>query len=113
MKNTIEYKNYYGTVECSIEDGVLFVKVIGVRSRISYEGSTVNELIANFHGAVDTYLNTCENEGVKPEKSFKGMFNVRISPELHMRAALYAIENHITLNRFVGDAIKAALIDKS
>ena len=113
MKNTIEYKNYYGTVECSEEDGVLFGKVIGVRSLISYEGTTVNELIANFHGAVDTYLNTCENEGVEPEKSFKGMFNVRISPELHMRAALYAIENRITLNRFVEDAIKAALSDKS
>ena len=113
MKNTIEYKNYIGTIEFSEEDGVFFGKVTGIRSLISYEGTNVKELLDDFHGAVDDYLQICKNEGVAPEKPYKGSFNVRVSPELHKLAALYAIENQTTLNNFVEEAMKNALIAKS
>ena len=109
MKNTIEYKGYIGTIEFSEEDGVFFGKVMGIRSLISYEGTNVKELLDDFHGAVDDYLQICEDEGVAPEKPYKGSFNVRVSPELHRRAATYAMENETTLNNFVEEAMKAAL----
>ena len=69
MKHTIEYKGYTGTIEFSEEDGVFFGKVIGIRSLISYEGTNVDELIVDFHEAVDDYLQICEDEGVEPEKT--------------------------------------------
>ena len=53
MNNTMEYKGYIGSVEFSAEDNILFGKVQGIRSLISYEGKTVYELINDFHGAVD------------------------------------------------------------
>lgn len=62
MNNTIQYKGYIGSVESSEEDGLFFGKVMGVRSLISYEGETAKELIADFHGAVDDYLEMCEAE---------------------------------------------------
>lgn len=113
MKNTIEYKGYVGTVEFSEEDGVLFGKVTGIRSLISYEGTTVKELLEDFHGAIEDYLDICKSKGVFPEKPYKGSFNVRVSPELHRLAAMYAIENQTTLNSFVEDAMKNALIAKA
>ena len=113
MKNTMEYKNYVGTIEFSEEDGVLFGKVMGVRSLISYEGTTVKELLADFHEAVDSYLALCKEEGIVPEKSYKGSFNVRVSPELHKMAAIRAAENDITLNRFVEEAMRNALTVKA
>lgn len=109
MKNTIEYKNYTGTVEFSEEDGVFFGKVIGIRSLISYEGTNAQELIEDFHGAVDAYLDICRYEGVEPEKAYKGSFNVRVSPELHKLAVIYATENQTTLNNFVEEAMRKAL----
>ena len=39
MTNAMEYKGYYGTVEYSSADDVLFAKVIGINSLISYEGT--------------------------------------------------------------------------
>ena len=84
MKNTMEYKGYIGSVEFSEEDGLFFGKVQGIKSLISYEGTNANELISDFHGAIDDYLALCEEEGKTPEKAFKGSFNVRFkNPELH------------------------------
>lgn len=109
MKNTMEYRGYIGSVEFSEVDGVFCGKVQGVRALISYEGTNVEELVEDFHGAVDDYLILCEEEGIEPEKYYKGSFNVRISPELHKRAAICAISNDISLNKLVEEAVKLFL----
>ena len=106
MNNLMEYKGYIGSVEFSQEDSVLFGKVLGIRALISYEGQTVHELVADFHEAVDDYLNLCAEEGKTPEKAYKGSFNIRISPELHRRAAIYATTHQTTLNHVVENALE-------
>lgn len=110
MKNTMEYKGYIGTVEFSEEDSVFFGKVMGIRSLISYEGTNASELVNDFHQAIDDYLEMCEAENIKPEKAYKGSFNVRISPELHKMAAIAAISHQMTLNRFVENSIEKAVM---
>lgn len=47
MNNLIEYKGYVGSVEFSESDGVFFGKVQGIRSLISYEGTSATELIVS------------------------------------------------------------------
>ena len=106
MSNTMEYKGYLGSVEFSEADGVFFGKVLGIRALLSYEGTTAKELVEDFHGAVDDYLALCAAEGTQPEKAYKGSFNIRISPELHRRAALYATAHQTTLNRVVESALE-------
>lgn len=56
MDKVIEYKGYTGSVEYSKEDKLYYGKVIGIRSLISYEGKNIDELIEDFHVAVDEYL---------------------------------------------------------
>lgn len=68
MKNAMEYKGYFGTVEYSASDNILFGKVIGINSLISYEGSSLEELKSDFEGAVDDYLELCAENGIEPEK---------------------------------------------
>ena len=109
MSNTMEYKNYVGSVEFSEDDGVFFGKVMGIRALISYEGTNAKELVEDFHGAVDDYLAFCEEEGREPERAYKGSFNVRVSPELHKQAAIRASEQHISLNSFVESALRKSL----
>ena len=109
MNNLMEYKGYVGSVEFSPSDESFYGKVQGIRSLISYEGTTASELVSDFHGAVDDYLSMCEAEGKEPEKAYKGSFNVRISPELHRDAAIYAIEHEITLNSFIERSIEREL----
>lgn len=106
MSNTIEYKGYVGSVEFSQTDCLLFGKVMGIRALISYDGQTAQELIEDFHAAVDDYLALCAAEGKQPERAYKGSFNIRISPDLHRRAALYASAHQTTLNRVVESALE-------
>ena len=110
MKNLIEYKGYVGSIEFSEEDSIFFGKVQGIRALISYEGSSATELINDFHGAVDDYLEVCKAEGIEPEKAYKGSFNIRIKPELHKKAAIYAMEHDLTLNSFVEQSMEKQLV---
>lgn len=109
MKNTISYKGYVGTVECSEEDDCLFGHVTGIKALISYEGQSLSEIVEDFHNAVDTYLQGCKEDGIEPEVPYKGSFNIRISPELHKKAAIYAINNNVSLNSVVEQALQKAL----
>lgn len=110
MKNTMEYKGYIGSVEFSEVDEVFFGQVQGIRSLISYEGTNAKELIKDFHGAIDDYLNFCKEEGIEPEKAYKGSFNIRISPELHKQIAVCAISNQVSLNSLVEKALQSYMI---
>ena len=110
MNNIMQYRGYLGSVEFSESDGVLFGKVQGIRSLISYEGTTVKELVDDFHGAVDDYLALCEEEDVEPEVAYKGSFNVRFKkPETHRRAAIYAMTHNQSLNGFVEACVEKEL----
>ena len=110
MNNTIEYKGYVGSVEFSEADQLLYGKVQGIRSLISYEGKSVYELIEDFHDSIDDYLELCTENGIAPEKAYKGSFNVRFKdPELHKRAAVYAYNHNISLNSIVEESVSEYL----
>lgn len=109
MKNYLEYKGYRGSVSYSAEDKILYGEVLGIRDSISFEGESIDELERDFHFAIDDYLETCKELGRNPDKEFKGLFNVRISPELHKKAFFHAKENNMTLNELVSESIKEYL----
>ncbi len=110
MNNIMEYKGYIGSVEFSESDELFYGKVQGVRSLISYEGSTAAELVADFHGAVDDYLTLCEEEGTKPEIAYKGSLNVRFkNRDTHRKAAVYAMTHDQSLNSFIESAVEEKL----
>ena len=95
MSDLLSYKNY----------NCLFGKVIGIKSLLSYEGNSVQELERGFRNVIDEYLTDCKERNVEPEQPYKGSFNVRISPELHRNIAVYAMEHGKSLNAAVEEAI--------
>lgn len=103
----LEYKDYVGTIEADADNDKLFGKLAYMRDNVSYEGKTVGELSIAFEKAVDTYLNNCARHNKKPDKPFKGSFNVRTGPELHRRASMAS--QHTSLNAFVCEAIREKL----
>jgi predicted HicB family RNase H-like nuclease len=107
--NYLHYKDYVGSVEFSEADAVFHGKVAGIKSLISFEGDSVKALTEDFRQAVDEYLDFCAENGHKPEKPFKGSFNVRIGVELHRKAALAASAKGLSLNALVEDAIRQAV----
>lgn len=106
MSNVLQYKGYVGSIEFSEDDKIFYGKVQGIRSLISYEGENAEALVTDFHDAVDDYLALCEERGSEPERAYKGVFNVRISPTLHREAAICAFEQKTSLNALVENAIQ-------
>lgn len=109
MSETLQYKGYDGSVEYSAEDRILHGALLGIRDAVVYEGADVDSLESNFRTAVDEYLAFCTAEGKTPDQPFKGSFNIRVGPELHKRAALFAEANKQKLNTVVSKALEEFL----
>lgn len=82
---------------------------MGIRFLISYEGESARELVEDFHGAVDDYLESCKAEGKEAEVAFKGSFNIRLSPELHKRIYIYAAAHLMAMNRYIEETLEKSL----
>lgn len=109
---TLQYHGYTSPIKNSQEDQLFYGKIPGIKRLISYEGATGPELEADFKAAIEDYLEDCKSLSLKPEKPFKGRFNVRIPSELHKEAALKAQELNTSLNNFVSESIRARLLSK-
>ncbi len=90
MSSLLQYKNYFGTVEHSVKDNCLYGKLAFIRDLVTYEATTVEELVNEFQVAVDDYLADCVKMEREPDIPCKGTFNVRPGPERH-RATILVI----------------------
>ena len=92
MANTVEYKDYIGSIEYSPEDKCFFGKLEMIDDLVTFEANRADELEINFQRAVDEYIQTCKELERKPQKTYKGIFNVRIDPKLHKKLCKRAIK---------------------
>lgn len=69
VSNILYYKGYYGKIDYSAEDKVIYGKIMGIHSLISFESESATDIETEFHNAVDDYLSYCEEEGIEPEKT--------------------------------------------
>lgn len=106
MKNVMEHKGFYGTVQYSGADECLIGHIIGISDSVSYEGKNVDDVQYDFKDAVEQYIVVCDELGKKPLKSAKGSFNVRINRETHLKALIKADAENKTLNQVVKEAVE-------
>ena len=112
MKDILTYKEFIGSVHFSADDSVFHGKIEGIDDLVTFEGVTVDDLIKAFREEVDSYIELCKEQNKEPLRSYKGSFNVRISPELHREAVVTAKTMGITLNGFVQRVIEKELVHK-
>ena len=106
MTDKLIYKEFIGSVHFSASDSVFHGKIEGVNDLVTFEGESVTALKKAFEEAVEDYIELCKEVDKDPLKSFKGSFNVRITPDLHSKAYKAAVLNGKSLNQFVQDAIE-------
>src|SRR5579863_5408744 len=97
----MKYKGYLGHVTYDDEAKLFHGEVIGLKDIITFQGTTVASLQKAFKESVEDYLAWCKEQGEKPEKTFSGKLNVRMSPELHAQLALEASQKGISLNDLI------------
>ena len=110
MSNIMRYKGYWAEIKYSDEDECFCGKVEGLKNNlIFFEGQTVKELKKDFKDAIDFYLEGCKIENTVPEKQCKGSLNVRLGVDLHTKAKIKSMEEHISINELIKKAVMAYL----
>lgn len=105
----LEYKSYTGSISYDRKEKLFYGQVQGIKSLISYEGVDGPSLESDFQGAIDEYLKECDEEGIEPERAFKGSFNIRVSPHVHKKLFWAAQSKRMSLNSYVQESLSAAL----
>ena len=67
----LKYKDYVGSAEVSVEDGVVFGKLLHVKALVTYESENVSDIQVQFEAAVDDYFDDCRDAGLTPDVPFK------------------------------------------
>lgn len=109
----LEYKGYWTNIEFSEQDGVLYGKIEGIDDLVDFESESATAIVDEFHAAVDDYIDFCKEVGKEPNKSYRGCFNVRITPSLHRDLAKEAARRRQSLNECVEQAISLYLGKKN
>lgn len=103
----LKYKDYGGTAELDMTRGVCRGKILFIADLVTYESASPAALQQEFESAVDDYLETCAAVGKEAQRPFRGLFNVRVTPDLHRCASLRAAADGVSLNDVVVRALDA------
>ena len=109
LNSMLEYKGYHATITFDADDNLFVGEVFGITDSLNFHGESVSQIEAMFKPCIDNYLELCQKIGKQPDKEVKGSFNVRLTPELHKKAALEAAKQKMTLNQYVSNAIDKAV----
>jgi predicted HicB family RNase H-like nuclease len=105
----MNYKGYTATVEYEPDDRVFHGRVNDIADVVTFEGTSVDELEAAFHNAVEQYVAFCEEQGRTPQRPYSGRFLVRVPPAVHRRVAEAAARAGESMNAWVQTAIELHL----
>jgi predicted HicB family RNase H-like nuclease len=106
--NTMLYKGYSARIEFDEEDRIFVGHLAGIRDIVGFHGSSVDELQAAFHEAVNDYVAHCAKLGLPVNKPFSGRMLLRVPPEVHARASAAAQVAGISLNQWASRALAQA-----
>ena len=107
----LTYKDYQGRFEYDPEADIFHGDVLHINDVITFQGRSIDELKAALADSVEDYLEFCAQKGKTPEKPYSGRFNVRITPELHQKAAHTAAIEGMSLNNWVNHAVEKAILE--
>ncbi len=104
--NILEYKGYHTSITYDARAGRLRGVISGIDDHVDFSSDKVEGIEQEFHTAVDDYLEFCKEVGKSPCKEYKGVFNVRIKPNLHRELVNISEKDGETLNAVVERALQ-------
>ena len=109
MRNSINYRGYIARIDFDARDRIFVGSVLGMSEQLVFHGASVDELVADFEFAVNHYLSECAKEGRSPEKPASGKLLLRLPPNVHAAASVYAASAGKSLNQWVADVVEKAV----
>ena len=106
----LTYKGYRASVIYDDEADVLHGEVLGPRSVITFQATSIEQLKREFEFSVEDYLAFCAERGLEPDKPSSGKISLRVSPQVHSAAISAASLEGLSLNAWISKTIEKAAI---
>lgn len=106
--NVMTYQGDMARIGYDDADGLFVGRLMGFRDGVSFQAQTVADLRAAFRGAVDDYVATCRTLGKTPQTPARGQIRVRVTPEVHARAAAAAQRAGQSLATWIEETLRKA-----
>ena len=105
MSNTMQYKGYTALIEYSAEDECFVGQVIGTRHTIIFDGTSVDEIRANFEDMIDDYPAMCADLDQEPNTPVSEIM-VPVSSELYAKASRKAEYDGVPVQKVMETALR-------
>lgn len=110
MNNTLQYKGFIAKLSISDTENMMYGEVIGVRTVLTCAGRSIAEIKKSFRTVVDEYLVFCSEQGIEPEKEWKGKLTFRPrSDEMRIMMQRKAIEAGESVNEWLNQVVEREL----
>lgn len=96
-----EYKGYHAEYIFDPEDNYYTGRLYGIRDLVMFGGETEEELKADFHLAVEDYLEFCRADGKEPNREKANDLGVRVNSKLYDSLTTAAKNAGESFNSFV------------
>ena len=106
----LTYKGYKASVVYDDEVEMLHGEVLGPKSVITFQATSIEQLKREFAFSIDDYLAFCAERGIEPDKPSSGKISLRVSPRVHSAAISAANLEGLSLNAWISKTIKKAAI---
>jgi predicted HicB family RNase H-like nuclease len=108
----LSYKGYQGRFEYDPDANIFHGDVLHLTDVVTFQWRSIDELKTALADSIEDYFNLCKEADKLPQKTFSGRFNVRLTPELHQKAAQTAAIEGMSLNNWIAHAVEKAVTDQ-
>lgn len=108
MNNILKIDGHTAVISYDPEINLFRGEFTDLNGGADFYAATIDELHQEARNSLQVFLDVCKEKGIEPKKRYSGKFNIRINPEIHAAAVAAAQSQHISLNEWVGRAIKQA-----
>ena len=105
----LTYKGYQGRFEYDSDADIFHGDVLHITDVVTFQGRSIDELKTALADSIEDYFDMCNEVGKQPQKPFSGRFNVRLTPELHQKAARSAAVEGMSLNNWIAHTVAKAV----
>lgn len=98
------------TVEYDADAQLFHGEVVNLRSVVTFQGRSVEELQTAFADSIDDYVDFCRQLGKEPEQPYSGQMLVKVEPGLHRAVVSAARRSGVTPDEWVARALERATV---
>ncbi|MBS9783368.1 MAG: type II toxin-antitoxin system HicB family antitoxin [Pasteurella sp.] len=103
--NIMKFGKYKAIINYDPDIEMFRGEFIGLNGGADFYADNIHDLKKEGDTSLKVFLDMCKEEGITPQKSYSGRFNVRIPPAIHEKVVVSATAENKSLNQWITDTL--------